>query len=54
MAVAAAQQPVPQALLPQQALEIAAQAAEQVQNARGAAQPRSPPPAAPPPCWSTR
>ena len=38
MAVAAAQQPVPQALLPQQALEIAAQAAEQVQNARGAAQ----------------
>ena len=29
---------VPQALLPQQALEIAAQAAEQVQNARGAAQ----------------
>ena len=36
MAVAAAQ-PVPQALLPQQALEIAAQAAEQVQNARGAA-----------------
>ncbi|WZB61110.1 hypothetical protein WJ970_26555 [Achromobacter xylosoxidans] len=38
IAVAAAQQPVPQALLPQQALEIAAQAAEQVQNARGAAQ----------------
>ncbi|WP_263912446.1 flagellar hook-length control protein FliK [Achromobacter sp. 79A6] len=38
LAVAAAQQPVTPVVLPQQTLEIAAQAAEQVQLARGAAQ----------------
>ncbi len=38
LAVAAAQQPVTPVVLPQQTLDIAAQAAEQVQLARGAAQ----------------